>query len=160
MGKERSGRAMYNKILVAVDGSENALRAVREAVRLAKGNPEAEITLITIVPPLDSAFAYGTWFTPQEVQDREKKVIDALLARAEEIIREAEEVAREDGAEKIKSVVQVGDPAQAIVTYAEKEKFDVIVMGKRGRGIIRELLLGSVSNKVVHLAPCPVLLVH
>ncbi|MGO0122601.1 universal stress protein [Desulfothermobacter acidiphilus] len=151
---------MYNKILVAVDGSENSLRAVREAGRLAEGNPEAEIILITIVPPIDSTFAYSTWFTPQEVQSQEKKVIDALLARAEEIIKEAEEIAKEVASGTVRSVVQVGDPAQALVAYADKEKCDVIVMGKRGRGVIRELLLGSVSNKVIHLAPCPVLLVH
>lgn len=152
---------MYSKILVAVDGSENALRAVREAVRLAAGNPAAQITLITVVPPVDMFFGYGEiWLTVR--QETRQKALEKLMQKAAEVLDQAKQAAEmaADAAGQVETVIQIGDPAQAIVEYAGKEGYEVIVMGRRGTGLLQELLLGSVSHKVMQLAPCPVLLVR
>lgn len=153
---------MYNKILVAVDGSENSLRAVAEGVKLAKGNPDARVALITVIPPVDPFFGYGPLITAQQVQEAEQSAADAVLAKAREVIGrsgKAVEISEEAGV-GVESVVQIGDPAQSIIEYAGREGFEVIVMGRRGMGVLKELLLGSVSSKVLQLAPCPVLLVR
>ena len=55
--------------------------------------------------------------------------------------------------------ISVGTPAEAIVQYANEQAVDYIVMGRQGQGGLQSLLLGSVVNKVLHLANCPVLLV-
>ncbi|MEW6183337.1 MAG: universal stress protein [Bacillota bacterium] len=153
---------MYNRILVAVDGSENALRAVREAVRMAQGNPDAQISMITAVPLANPVFGYTPLITPQQVEDAERKAEAEVLKKAEEVInqtKQAAELAKKEGL-NVQSLVQVGDPAQTIIEYAAKENQEVIVMGRRGMGVLKELLLGSVSGKVLQSAPCPVLLVH
>lgn len=153
---------MYNKILVAVDGSENALRAVGEAVRMASGNPGARISLITVVPLINPVFGYGPLVTSQQVEDAERKAEDEVLKKAEEVVSQAKQAAElaETAGIGVESLVQIGDPAQAITEYAAKEGYEVIVMGRRGLGVLKELLLGSVSGKVLQAAPCPVLLVR
>ena len=55
---------------------------------------------------------------------------------------------------------EVGDVADRIVAYAKRQHPDLVVMGTRGLGILKELALGSVSHKVIHLAPCPTATVH
>ncbi|MEW6447295.1 MAG: universal stress protein [Bacillota bacterium] len=153
---------MYNKILVAVDGSENSLRAAAEGVKLAQGNPNARLALITVIPPVDPFYGYGPLITAQQVQEAEQSAADAVLAKAKEVIGRAgraAEITGEAGV-NVESVVQIGDPAQSIIEYAAREGFEVIVMGRRGLGVLKELLLGSVSSKVLQLAPCPVLLVR
>lgn len=62
--------------------------------------------------------------------------------------------------ERVATEVQVGEPAEEIVDYARLEQIDMIVMGSRGLSPIKELLLGSVSDKVLRTAPCPVLIVR
>ncbi|MEW6572084.1 MAG: universal stress protein [Bacillota bacterium] len=153
---------MYSKILVAVDGSENSLRAVAEGVKLAQGNPGARLVLITVIPPVDPFFGYGPLITSQQVQEAERSAADAVLAKAKEVIGRAGRAAEitEEAGVTVESVVQIGDPAQSIIEYAAREGFEVIVMGRRGMGMLKELLLGSVSSKVLQLAPCPVLLVR
>lgn len=153
---------MYNKILVAVDGSENALRAAAEAVKMARGNPDAQLDLITVVSPVDPVFAFGPLLTTQEVADAEKKAANEVLKKAEEVIaqaRQAVELTEQSGLQ-VESFVQLGDPAQAIAAYAAAKGCDVVVMGRRGMGFLKELLLGSVSSRVLQLTSCPVLLVR
>jgi nucleotide-binding universal stress UspA family protein len=153
---------MYNKILVAVDGSDNALRAAAEAVRMARGNPDAQLALITVVPLVDPVFGFGPLLTTQQVADAERAAANEVLKKAEETVAQAKQAVEmtEQSGIKVESFVQIGDPAQAIAEHAAKGGYEVIVMGRRGMGIIRELLLGSVSSKVLQLTTCPVLLVR
>lgn len=154
---------MYSKILVAVDGSENSLRAVDAGVKLAQGNQDARLVLLTVIPPVDPFFGYGPLITVQQVQEAVQGAAEAVLEKAKEVIDQAVDRAAEITAETgvgVESVVQIGDPAQTIIEYAAREGFEVIVMGRRGVGVLKELFLGSVSSKVLQLAPCPVLLVR
>jgi len=79
---------------------------------------------------------------------------DLLNRVAEEILQAAATRARGQGAKLVRTSVSVGDPAQAIVAVAKAEEADLITMGRRGLGSATGLLMGSVSNKVAHLAEC------
>ncbi len=74
----------------------------------------------------------------------------------QKILTEAEEVAKAHGVEEVARVIADGDPATRILGTADKEKVDMIVMGSRGFGTLKGLMLGSVSQKVSHLANCTV----
>jgi nucleotide-binding universal stress UspA family protein len=71
----------------------------------------------------------------------------------------AREHAKACGVTDLKTRAEIGDPAQRILEVATQERADAIVAGKRGRGPLAALLLGSVSQKLVSLAPCPVIVV-
>ena len=70
------------------------------------------------------------------------------------IIHSIEKKGKEKGISHLKSAVQIGEPADKIIEYANANGIDMIVMGSRGLGPIRLLLMGSVSNKVCNLANC------
>ena len=125
---------MPSKILVPVDGSENANRALEKAVAMAKDSSSA-VTAIYVMEK------------PPTVYVQSQKVLD-----------ECEALAASQGL-KIEAVTAQGEPAGTIVGYAEKGEFDMIVMGSRGRGKITEAVLGSVSSKVLKDAKCPVVIV-
>ncbi|ACX52680.1 UspA domain protein [Ammonifex degensii KC4] len=139
------------KILVPVDGSENSLRALREGIKLARISGQAKLTILTVVPPVDPTFEYGPWLTREQVEEAEKKA-------AEKILDQAEKVVQEEGYQADR-VVLVGDAGQEIADYAAKEGYDLIVMGSRGMSPLKGIFLGSVSTKVIALAPCPVVIV-
>ena len=84
---------------------------------------------------------------------------DALDAISNQILLQSKERARQIGAPTIKVEVAWGDPAEGIIETARREQEDAIVVGRRGRGQLAGLLLGSVSQKVASLAPCIVIVV-
>ena len=83
----------------------------------------------------------------------------ALDALSNAILAKAKERARQVGLTAIQVQTSWGDAAEPIIDTAAREHADIIVVGKRGRGQLAGLLLGSVSQKVVSLAPCPVIVV-
>jgi nucleotide-binding universal stress UspA family protein len=84
---------------------------------------------------------------------------DALEGFSQQILAEAREHARSAGAPDVEVVCAVGDPAQTILETARGEPLDMLVLGRRGRGRLAGLLLGSVSQKLASLAPCSVVIV-
>jgi nucleotide-binding universal stress UspA family protein len=75
------------------------------------------------------------------------------------ILERCKELASKSGI-NIHTVLLEGDPASKVIGYSEMEGFDIIIMGSRGTGKFKELILGSVSNKVIHHAKCSVMLVR
>ena len=142
------------RILVATDGSEPSGRAVDFAARWAKGL-KAELEIIHVVNvdnlALDQLgnYAIGEHVTLGEV----------LNTFAEEKVAEAKKQAAACGVSIVQSESPFGDPAELIIEAARRDKVDMIVLGKRGRGRLSGLLLGSVSQKVVSIAPCAVVVV-
>ncbi|WP_188801790.1 universal stress protein [Sporolactobacillus putidus] len=144
---------MY-RILVPVDGSEPATRAVKEAVTIAEGKKEAEITLI-YVSPSPVYFPFYSMVGPSldaDVKEVEEKEGNQML---ESIIEKESKSAKA----KFHKKHLYGIAAQEICDYANDTKMDLIVMGNRGMGAFGQVILGSVSNKVLHLADCPVMIV-
>jgi len=133
-----------------VDGSESACRAAGFAAQLAH-DTGAKLTLMYVLDvPTITAFELCTPI--EENLDPTKNVAaKGSFERAEAAIGAAQEV---------DCVVAVGVPSHEIVNLAKEKRFDQIVMGSRGLTPLRELLLGSVSIRVLRQAPCPVTIVH
>jgi nucleotide-binding universal stress UspA family protein len=149
---------MFNRILVPVDGSHEAARAVVVAVEEAQHQqPPAEVTLVNVISPIPMAKAipggldYLHRCLPDLEEDRRKE--------ARRILAEASQPLKEKGI-PVRTVVLEGHPAEAILKYAREQSQDLIVMGSRGLTGTSEFLLGSVSNAVVHHAKCAVLIVR
>lgn len=141
---------MYKSIVVGTDGSETAQRAVGEATRLAKAFG-AQLHLVSAYEPLRGTKIVGA------PEGAAKVWAVAPDAKVQGIIEEAMAGARMAGVE-VKSHTLTGDPADALLEIAEREKADLIVVGNNGmHGMTR--VLGSVPNKVSHRARRTVLIV-
>lgn len=140
---------MFERILLAVDGSEHALHATRKAADLARCMKPAELR---IVVAFDTIPLYlGEPNLQMAISNRKGEAEEILKAA----VKELGEVPGE-----IHSEIIEGDPASTIIEVAEVRKSDIIVMGSRGLGRLAGLLLGSTSQKVASHAPCPVLVVR
>ena len=142
---------MLSKILVPVDGSENSFRALEQAIFLATKIQEAQITVLYIIEALPSLYIYSP------------KIMEKLRADYEseslKILERCKEMANKSGV-NINTVLLEGDPASKIIGYSDREKFDHIIIGSRGMGKFKEMIIGSVSNKVLHHAKSSVMLVR
>lgn len=138
---------MYKKILLAVDGSDHSIRAAKQAVKIAAPSPDAQVTIV-FVADYDNA-KYEVLHSGSSIE------LD--LKRRKKLQPIEEKLATEN----IKYKVEIlhGTPGPVIVEYANKEKFDILIIGSRGLNGLQEMVLGSVSHKVVKRANCPVLLV-
>jgi nucleotide-binding universal stress UspA family protein len=140
---------MFDKILLAVDGSEHALHAARKAAELARIMKPSEFRIVV---------SYDT--IPLYLGEPNMQLaIDSRKMEAEEILSRAVKEVGDIPCEIRKELIE-GDPAEAIIDVAVTRGSDIIVMGSRGLGRLAGLLLGSTSQKVVAHAPCPVLIVR
>ena len=135
------------RVLAATDNSDSAYRAVEAAAELAK-RIDAELIIVNVE---QGYFDY----TLGSLRDTDS-VGDILEARSREILLRAREHAHRTGAANIRTVSGIGDAAAFILDVAKREDVDLIVLGKRGRGRLAGILLGSVSQHVASLAPCSV----
>lgn len=142
---------MLKRIVVAIDGSENADRALALAADLA-ARYGASLTLLTVIPPTVVPAYGGPVFEPPSPESM-AAVYDDLLARAKAKVANPRIA-------KVETVRREGIVVEEIVAFLEKELPDLLVMGSRGLSAGRRLFLGSVSDALVHHAPCPVLVVR
>ncbi|HYG43654.1 MAG TPA: universal stress protein [Bordetella sp.] len=138
------------KILVPIDGSECATRALRAAIAMAGQNGNAELHLLNAPLPILSGHA-RMFLDKQEVQDYYNDEGGKALA-------DARQIAEQSGVPFV-TAVQPGQSAQTIAEYARTQQCAHIVMGTRGLSALPGILLGSVANKVIALAEVPVTLV-
>ena len=144
---------MVTKILVPVDGSDHAEKAVDLAADLA-GKYGATLTLIHVMSTIGSSRVPDELRELERIEHVQVTEHDLLEGVARKIVERAGKGAGEHGIKPQHIVIVAGDPAAEIVAYVEREGCDLIVMGSRGLGNIKGLLMGSVSHKVTHLAPC------
>jgi nucleotide-binding universal stress UspA family protein len=140
---------MFDKILLAVDGSDHALHAARIAAEMARGMQPKEFR---VVVSYDIIPIYLGEPNLQYAIDSRKKDAEEVLNNA---LKEIGELPCEIHTELLE-----GDPATAIIDVANVRKSEIIIMGSRGLGRLAGLVLGSTSQKVVAHAPCPVLIVR
>lgn len=146
-------------ILHPTDGSDGAGKAFDFACDLAVAN-KARLLILHVQR------RHGSERIPRELEEfsrleNVRETEAALLhAVAERIAREAEEKARMRGLSAVETTVLEGDPAHRIVEQAQSRNVDMIVLGSRGLGDLQGLLLGSVSHKVAHTAPCSCVIVR
>ena len=147
---------MVSHILVAVDGSSHADRAVEFAADLA-AKYEAVLTVLNVVSYASTfPLALGAY---AELEGLYAESRSLLQTAGEKIVESAAERARRLGVAKVFTTVELGSPAQAICETANATEADVVVMGRRGLGDFSGLFLGSVTHKVAHTADCTVITV-
>jgi nucleotide-binding universal stress UspA family protein len=146
--------ASYSTILVGTDGSESSFRAVDRAATLAA---DTGATLLIV-----SAYA------PMPERDQ-RRAADALGEEsykvvgshpAEDILREAADVAKKSGAKEVDTICQAGDPVDVLVKVIDDRGADLCIVGNRGLNSLAGRLLGSVPANISHRASCDVLIVH
>jgi len=160
-----SSKSMFKRILVAVDGSENSVRASQAALELAERLKADLIVLHAIIPP---ALYYHTEISPEgpviEAPTHEKE-IDLYLEYVRRVGRGIVDPTMSE-AKKRGVTVKADIPeattsvVETIVNHAVKENADLIIVGTRGLGGFKRLLLGSVSNGAVSHAHCPALVIR
>ena len=140
---------MFDKILLAVDGSEQALNAAKVAGDLVRSVKASELRIVIAYEPVPAYLG----------EPNLQNAINARMNESQDVLHEAETMVGEIPAE-IHSELIEGQIADAIINVAETRNCDLIVMGSRGLGRLAGALLGSNSQKVVSQAPCPVLIVR
>jgi len=145
---------MFLRILVAIDGSAHATRALSEAVDLAE-RTNATLTVMTVVPDAARWLLAGPTYLggvdfgalASETEREYKELLEAAVRALPEDV-------------SVTKVLAHGRTAERILEQVEKGRHDLVVMGSRGRGEMRSLLLGSVSHEVLNASAVAVLIVH
>jgi nucleotide-binding universal stress UspA family protein len=143
--------ALYKRVLVAVDGSSCSGKAAKTAVDLC-ARYDAELHVIFVISELvvDNFKRLG--------KAQADEVMESLKDEGRKYFRDVRDTAKEVGVKMVEAIRQ-GFPADEIVTYAKKVRIDIIVMGTHGRRVGTRPLIGSTADRVIHLAPCPILIV-
>ena len=149
---------MFKKILVALDGSEHADHALNVAIDLAD-KYSATVLLLSVFHPSPSTISLDMDSSFEEAKIMEK-YLEGLKTYHENVLADAlHRVKLNTSKLMVSTKLEKGRPADKIIETAREGKFDIIVMGSRGRGGVTQLLLGSVSDRVADHALCPVLIV-
>ena len=141
---------MFTKILVPVDGSDNSYKALEAALVLSEklGSNISVVNVMEQVP-----------ITHIESEKLLSELLEAYKKENQEILSKCSDIAHQKGI-TIKTVLLQGNPASVILDYSKKENFDLVIMGSRGMGKFKELILGSVSSKIVHHSPCAIMIIR
>jgi len=148
---------LFKNILVALDGSEHALKAAGVAGEMAARSGDATLHLLTVTRDYKVTPQLRQYLEAENLMGEPKYVLDEMTKH---ILSEAKKIAGEAGIKNIKTHVKEGKPARTIVDFAGNNDVDLIVMGSRGVGEVESFLLGSVSQKVSTLARCTCVIVR
>jgi len=145
---------MEYKLLLSSDGSDNAIRAAEFAAELVAVAPAIKITVLVVNDILEKMKYYSPLRSPIVLEE-----VDVFFKeKTQEALDTTLDVLKKHGI-KADGLTKMGNPAQEIVDYAHEGNFSHIVIGSRGLGSLKGIVLGSVSSKVIHLAGCPVTVV-
>ena len=146
----------FSTILVPLDGSKNADKALDTAISISKKN-QAKLILFHVVD--DYVLDFMTDIEGMEIPNSttvkvksglKKKAIKMLDERSNKVLKNKIDC---------KTEIRIGDIGDEILNYSKQNQIDLIIMGARGLGKLKQLLLGSVSNKIVTNSHCPVMIV-
>jgi len=143
----RRHNAHFRRMLIGYDGSPQSEKAVEIAFSLATCIDSTVLVLAVARPPEPA--------TSVELQ----AVLDDAKEHYHEGFKKILEEARAHNL-KVETDMAVGHPGEQIIHRAEKERIDLIILGRRGRSMISRMMLGSVSERVLRYAHCPVMVVH
>ena len=143
---------MYSKILVPVDGSEISYRALDAGLFFLE-KLGSSITVIHVMEDIPI-----THIESQKLLNDMLEISAACKQQGQDILSKCSETAKNKEL-MVNTILLKGNPASIILDFCKNGKYDVIIMGNRGMGKIREIILGSVSSKILHHSSCPVLLI-
>lgn len=132
---------------MAVDGSESAKKAFEKSIYLAQ-KCNSNLDLVHVIQCELGGDSATTFEIIEDLKNKAKKMLEEY------------EIQATKKCISIQIMVTQGDPAQVIIELAKAKSYDLIIMGTRGRTAFQELLIGSVSQKVMHHASCPVMVVR
>lgn len=138
---------MYKHILLAADGSENAVRAAKEAIKMASCHEDSLIEVVYVVD-----------FDKSKSEVLHAGSSEALNVERRKKISKVEQVLKGSNV-SYKVTFLHGTPGPEIVKYANEQKVELVVIGSRGLNGLQEMVLGSVSHKVMKRVNCPALIV-
>lgn len=141
---------MLKKILLPSDGSEYALRAAAYVADLLRERPGMQVTILNVYRVLPEFSAYD-FSMPTGLVDSLKQMSLRALDKTEGVFR--------DAGLMVEAVSREGDPGREIPQFARDGGYDHIVMGSRGAGSVSRFIFGSVAQKVLQLATCPVVVI-
>ena len=142
---------MFKKILCPVDFSEFTDEILGYALDIAK-KYNAELHLLHIIPNLNYFTPYESFFTPENLVVVEKNMEAEVTKDFDELMKKIPIPA--------KKIIKNGTAFVEIINYVRNESIDLVVMGTHGRTGLEHILIGSVAERVVRKAPCPVLTVR
>ena len=141
---------LISKILVPIDGSENSMRALNHGLFLSS-NLKIKLTIIFVIE------------VPPFVYVQSQKIVNSVMAslekEAKDVLEEGRNQAKRYDMEPEILFLEGNNIASIIIEHGEKNNFDLIVIGSKGKGKLKSSLLGSVSNKVIHHSKNPVYVV-
>jgi nucleotide-binding universal stress UspA family protein len=138
-------------IVAAVDGSEQSDRAAALAASLAR-TYDARLVLVTVVRPPE-----GWWGVTGE-PPTPAALSEALITGQQRILAEVEKNIDLTNVDHT-TVEELGDPTSAILALCERERADLLIVGRRGAGVVERMVIGSVADRLAHHARCPLLIV-
>lgn len=147
---------MFQKILIAYDGSVGAERALEKAAELARLTGAA---LVVLTVYRHHSMLEASISMVRGSLDPGGNLDEAMRDTARNAADYAKSHAKDAGVAKVSAFIKAGQPARTIIAVAREKGADLIVVGSRGLGSTEGYLLGSVSHKVTGLADCPVLVV-
>jgi nucleotide-binding universal stress UspA family protein len=141
------------KVLVPVDGSKHSAEGIKVASHYAMNN-KAQIHLLTVIPSVSDI--------DLELSASERdRLLESMKSRGEDLLSRSSDLMKTYGVSQVKTILATApSPAQEIVSFAEKEKIDLIVIGSRGRNANHRFHIGSVAANVVGHSPCCVYVVR
>lgn len=138
-------------VVTGVDGSESSERAAEHAAAIAK-HWGAKLHLVTVVRTPEG------WWGIGGAPPSPEALSAALIEGQQKILTEIEEHLDLEGID-YETVEELGDPVSRLVNVCEENDADMLVIGRRGAGLAERIILGSVADRLCHLAPCPVLVI-
>jgi len=147
---------MYKRILIGVDGSPESMKALRDAVRLAK-ILSATIDLLFVIPPRIYAQCADQDLIVRQ-SDGNIQHSSMLQMEENELFDAIKTLTTEEGYE-VSTHTRVGDAVEGLIEFSQSHGSDLIVVGSSGKGMAGRLILGSVSTGVVHQSRIPVLVI-
>ena len=136
---------VYRHILVALDGSADSRTALKHAVSLAR-DQNAKLTLLTVVPHTATPVGPGVAAPPETAESHNEIIKEGL-----------KEIPRDVG---VTTRIERGEIAPTILKVVAADRYDLVVMGSHGHSRVHRALLGSVSERVLHKADVPVLMLR
>lgn len=140
-----------NTIVVGVDGSEGSTRAAEYAAAIAR-HWKAKLYLVTVVRTPEG------WWGIGGAPPSPEALSAALIEGQQKILSDVEEHLELDDVEH-ETLEELGDPVGRLIDVCETNNADLLVIGRRGAGLAERIILGSVADRLCHLATCPVVVI-